>query len=244
MENTLNVKPRLIQSRLTLNLVDEPDYRQSADFWQTWLTHPPIREINITITPTFTGLGLTSECMTLFGGLWTAIYMHLVGDINISPNLQKIHISFAPVGWRLFASSGALQSTTYEPAQLPRATPTCDLISSGLLELLETDYDGLVPPSTPINPYAERALRLITLTVPREAIISAPNQYPEVSWRDVALAEAAGRCLRFLFPSADINCDEIPNTMHRAEMAEIVARTKNFIREQEERIRERFEITA
>jgi hypothetical protein len=30
--------------------------------------------------------------------------------------------------------------------------------------------------------------------------------------------------------------------MHRAEMAEIIARTKNFIREQEERIRERFEM--
>lgn len=248
-DHTLNVKPRLIQSRLTLNLVDAADEASALlceDFWKTWLTHEPIREINITIAPTFTGLGLTDDCMALFGGLWNAIYMHMVGDITISPNLQKISVDFAPVGWRLLslaeAASGALHSTSYERRQLLRAIPEGDLICSGLLELLEVDYTGLKPHGAPINPYADRALSLISLNVPREAIVSAPNQFPETVWRDTALQAAAGRCLRFLAPPATIEDCETPDTMHRAEMAEIVARTKNFIREQEERIRERFEI--
>ena len=244
-DHTLNVKPRLIQSRLTLNLVDAADDISASlcdEFWQTWLTHPPIREINVTITPTFTGLGLTDECMAFFGSLWTAIYMHLVGDITISANLQKITVAFAPVGWRLFAASGALHSTPYNPGQLTRAIPEGDLISSGLLELLEVDYTGLKPHGAPINPYADRALQLITLNVPCEAIISVPNQFPETRWRDQALAAAAGRCLRFLAPPAAIEGCDTPETMHRTEMAEIVARTKNFIREQEERIKERFEM--
>ena len=243
-DHTLNVKPRLIQSRLTLNLVDAADTTSAAlcdQFWQTWLTHEPIREINITITPTFTGLGLTDECMTFFGSLWTAIYMHLIGDINISPNLQKIQIAFAPVGWRLFAASGALHSTPYEATQLARAIPTGDLISSGLLDLLEVDYTGLKPHGAAINPYAYKALSLISLNVPNEAVISAQSQFPEAPWRDAALSDAAGRCLRFIAPPAAIGF-ETPETMHRAEMAEIIARTKNFIREQEERIRERFEM--
>lgn len=244
-DHTLNVKPRLIQSRLTLNLVDAADTISASlcdSFWQTWLTHTPIREINITIAPTFTGLGLTDECMAFFGGLWNAIYMHMVGDISISSNLQKITVTFAPVGWRLFAASGALHSTPYESNQLIRAVPTGDLISSGLLELLEVDYTGLMPHGAPINPFADRALSLITLNVPPVAVISVPNQFPETSWRDAALLAAAGRCLRFITPPATIEGCETPETMHRAEMAEIIDRTKNFIREQEERIRERFEM--
>jgi hypothetical protein len=248
-DHTLNVKPRLIQSRLTLNLVDAADATSASlcdDFWKTWLTHEPIREISVTIAPTFTGLGLTDECMAFFGSLWNTIYMHIVGDITISPNLQKIFIAFAPVGWRQLslaeAASGALHSTPYERPQLQRAIPEGDLLSSGLLELLEVDYTGLKPHGSPINPYADRALALITLNVPREAVISVPNQFPEVQWRDTALQSAAGRCLRFLAPPAAIEGCETPDTMHRAEMAEIIARTKNFIREQEERIRERFEM--
>jgi hypothetical protein len=244
-DHTLNVKPRLIQSRLTLNIVDSADeswISLADEFWRTWLCHGPIREINLTVSPTFTGLGLTDECMSLFGGLWSAIYAHLVGDITISPNLQRINITFAPVGWRLFAASGALHSTPYTPDQMARAVPCGDLISSGLLELLEVDYSGLMPHTAPINPYVDRSLPLISLNIPDVAVISAPNQFPEVKWRDDALKAAAGRCLRFLAPSADISSADVPESMHRAEMAEIVARTKNFIREQEERIRERFEM--
>jgi hypothetical protein len=244
-DHTLNVKPRFIQSRLTLNIVDSADESwptQVDQFWRIWLCHIPIREINLTVSPTFTGLGLTDECMSLFGSLWSAIYAHLVGDITISPNLQRINITFAPVGWRLFAASGALHSTPYTPDQLVRAVPCGDLISSGLLELLEVDYTGLMPHTAPINPYVDRSLPLISLNLPDAAIISVPNQFPETKWRDAALAAAAGRCLRFLAPSADISFTDMPLSMHRAEMAEIVARTKNFIWEQEERIRERFEM--
>ncbi len=246
-DHTLNVQPRIIQSRLTLNLVDAADeswFSLTDQFWRTWLCHAPIREINLTVSPTFTGLGLTDECMSLFGGLWSAIYAHLIGDITISPNLQRITVTFAPVGWRLFAASGALHSTPYTPDQLIRAVPSGDLISSSLLELLEVDYSGLMPHSAPINPYAARALGLISLNVPDAAILSVPNQFPETKWRDAALTAAAGRCLRFIAPSAEIGNIDVPETMHRAEMAEIVARTKNFIREQEERIRERFEMKA
>jgi hypothetical protein len=246
-DHTLNVKPRIIQSRLTLNIVDSADESWTSladEFWRTWLCHGPIREINLTVSPTFTGLGLTDEFMSLFGGLWSAIYAHLVGDIDISSNLQRISVTFAPVGWRLFAASGALHSTPYTPDQLVRAIPYGDLISSSILELLEVDYSGLMPHSAPINPYATRALGLISLNVPDAAIASVPNQFPETKWRDAALAAAAGRCLRFLAPSAEIGYADVPDTMHRAEMAEIVARTKNFIREQEERIRERFEMKA
>ncbi len=244
-DHTLNVKPRLIQSRLTLNIVDSADaswISLADEFWRTWLCHGPIREIHITVSPTFTGLGLTDECMSLFGGLWSAIYAHLVGDIDISPNLQRISIIFAPVGWRLFAASGALHSTPYTANQLVRAVPCGDLVSSSLIELLEVDYTGLMPHTAPINPYVDRSLPLISLNVPDVAIICAPNQFPETKWRDDALAAAAGRCLRFLVPSAEIGFGDVPESMHRAEMAEIVARTKNFIREQEERIRERFEM--
>jgi hypothetical protein len=232
------VRPRQFQHAFSV-AVNTPMHYQSSDaplnyhkckaFWHAVLFHGPMRTVEITWTPTFSkSFGLTPQSSQFIAAFWD-----IVATGHMSSNIRSIRIILASEGYRIndIATPVKVERTTFTDADLRRPTAEGDMRASGILNVLDIDYEGVGGERR-----FERDIShpLLTLELPSVAVLSAPDEFQESDWCNQAIANACGRALRILFPSADITVGgyiPIPTTAFQAEMKEAVARAQNLIHE-------------
>ena len=233
-------RPQQGQTRATLAFV-EPitatpiNTKAALDFWRAWLTHPTLQELNIFITPTYTGpLTLSQETTTLIGSFWFALYECAINEATLSPALRKLHICME-AAFDMSSSVGALRVPKITPEMADNfnytdlGNPT--LAGSLLFNMIGCDAIGY---KYRINNYPYTPfVTLIDVKLP-PCFLSMENYVFAERPLDEKWAEgyAVARTLRFLFPFAGINADpytdHIPATVAAATDAERTACVVNL----------------
>lgn len=207
----------------------ETNYTKCKAFWNAVLFHEPMRTVEVIWAPTFSrGFGLTPQSAEFIAAFWST-----VATGHMSHHIRSIRIILANTGFRIndLSTPVKVERTTFTESELWRPTAEGDMRASGILNVLDVDYEGLGGERRFPHDIAHP---LLTLQLPTVAVISAPSEFQESDWCNTAIAAACGRALRILFPSADIHIGgyiPIPSTAFQAEMKEAVARAQNLIHE-------------
>ena len=237
-EDPLMVRPRKYQHELKVHMnrpmhylcpdVDK-NYSRCKAFWNAVLFHEPMRTVEVLWSPTFSrGFGLTPQSAQFILAFWET-----VATGHMSQKLRSIRIILASEGFRIndVATPVKVERTTFTDAELWRPTAEGDMRTSGILNVLDIDYEGV---GGERRFEQDIAHPLLALELPTVAVVSAPKEFQESDWCNYAIANACGRALRILFPSADIMVGgyiPVPTTAFQAEMKEAVARAQNLIHE-------------
>ena len=180
--------PRIMQRNADLEITHPiiTDVRNAREFWTSWLTHPSLSEFKLTLTPTYTSLGLHPSFMSFFEGFWHTLKEAIAGKLLISPALKSIIIEFTTDG-HYVCGSGYVETRTHGPLDLYRPTSLGDMIAGDMF-----DSQGMYWPT------------IETVELPSQIVQAARHAYPEHLSQDFALGAACGISLRRMFPFATI----------------------------------------